>query len=35
MGKRKVKKSRMFKDEEGYDVIEDYSSYEDYELPKV
>ncbi len=32
-GKRKVKKMREYKDEEGYDVIEDYSSYEEYDLP--
>ena len=33
-GKRKVKKTREFTDEDGYFVIEDYSSYEEYDLPQ-
>ena len=32
-GRRKVKKSRTYIDEEGYMVNEDYSSYEEYDLP--
>lgn len=32
-GKRKVKKTREYNDEDGYAVIEDYSSYEEYDLP--
>ena len=32
-GKRKVRKTREYKDEDGYNVIEDYSSYEEYDLP--
>lgn len=32
-GKRKVKKTKEYYDEKGYLVTEDYSSYEEYELP--
>eukprot|EP00347_Sterkiella_histriomuscorum_P008863 403343454 len=32
-GKRKVLKTRIFTDEKGYEVIEDYDSYEEYDLP--
>jgi hypothetical protein len=32
-GKRKVKKSRTYFDEKGYMVNEDYSSYEEYDIP--
>lgn len=32
-GRRKVKKSRCYFDDKGYMVNEDYSSYEEYDLP--
>lgn len=32
-GKRKVKKTREYIDEKGYLVNEDYTSYEEYDLP--
>jgi hypothetical protein len=34
-GRRKVKKSRIYMDGDGYMVNEDYSSYEEYDLPPV
>ena len=33
-GKKKVKKSREYFDEKGYLVHEDYSSYEEYDIPE-
>lgn len=33
-GKRKVKKTREYTDDKGYFVIEDYTDYEEYEIPQ-
>jgi len=34
-GKKKVKKTRTYLDTDGYEVTEDYSSYEEYDLPPI
>jgi hypothetical protein len=34
-GKKKVKKQRERIDEEGYTIFEDYTSWEEYDIPDV